>query len=148
MDKTSSTILKLSSTRFTSLLESSLDSFLFQQSFLRCPDLPLYQHFSFLFDLDLYVPIYFSPLSLDQPLTTNASDVKVSILDFLHTSSNKKVPTTYSKRRVSIVLKLIEVAKSSQHLGNEHNNITYLSSSSNFTSILVNSHNRVLNTFK
>jgi len=40
-----------------------------------------------------------------------ASDVAVSLLDFLRTSSDKRAPTTDSNFKESMVLKLIEVAK-------------------------------------
>jgi hypothetical protein len=55
--------------------------------------------------LDLDVPLDFSPLSLDQPLTTIASGVEVYIMDFLLTSSGNKDPTTNLYSRVSVVLK-------------------------------------------
>jgi hypothetical protein len=62
------------------------------------------------FDLDLEVR-HHSPLSIDRPLTTNASSVEVSILDFLLTSSDNKAPTTESNSRVYVDINPIEVTK-------------------------------------
>jgi hypothetical protein len=91
-DKTSSTILVY---EFASFVESSLDACcLFQQSFLRFPDLPQDQHFPLpliSFDLDLIVPLLSFPPSIDRPWTTISSIVEVYLLDLFIISSNKKM---------------------------------------------------------
>ena len=74
-----------------------------------------YQHlalqFLLPFDFDLEEPLVFYPLSFDRPLATMASGAYVSMLDFLHTSSDKRAPTTDSSFNESAVLKMIEVMK-------------------------------------
>ena len=60
------------------------------------------------FDLDLEVPLEFSPFSLDQPLTTKASGEEVLRLDFFLNSSNNNAPTTLSNSKVSVVLRIME----------------------------------------
>ena len=62
-------------------------------------------------DFDLEEPLSFSPLSFDLPLATMAFGEEVSILDFLHNSSDKRAPTTNSNFNELAVLKLIEVTK-------------------------------------
>ena len=72
------------------------------------PSLLQYQHLAlhFLppFDFDLEEPLVFSPLSFDQPLATMASSADVLMLDFLHTSSDKRAPTKDSSFNESAVL--------------------------------------------
>ena len=97
-------------------------------------------HFNLLFfpfDLDLEVPIDFSPLFLDRPVTTKGSSEEVSKLDFFLTSSDNIAPTTFSNYKVSIVLRIMEETTRHQDSGKVHKRLTTLSSSSILTSILV-----------
>jgi hypothetical protein len=127
---------------FVSFEECSLEACCrFQHTFFRCPYLPQYQHLSFLFfpfDFDWEKSLWTYPLSLGLPLTTIASNVDISKLDFILVSLVNRAPTITSNLILYFELKLVEVTKWSHDSIKAHNNVISLSSDLNFTPILVN----------